>query len=228
MRAVLFDFDFTLVDSSAGILDCFAHARARLGLPEVAPEATRRTIGLTLAEALRTLHDVEDPAVVARFRAAFLERADAVMVASAVLLDAAAETLAALRAAGLATGVCSTKHRAQIERILRRLSLDGFDAIVGAEDVTRHKPEPDALLLALERLGVEPGRAVYVGDHRVDAQAAAGAGVPFVAVLTGPSPRADFEGHPVRGFLDSLAELPGLLGIQAPPARRDATPGGTR
>ena len=230
MRAVLFDFDFTLVDSSAGILDCFAYARARVGLPEVASEATRRTIGLTLGEALRALHGVDDPGLVSHFRAAFLERADAVMAARAVLLDAAVETLAALRAAGLATAVCSTKHRRQIERILRGLGLvHGFDAIVGAEDVVRHKPEPDALLLALERLRVEPARAVYVGDHRVDAQAAARAGMPFVAVLTGPSSRTDFEGHCVRDFLTSLAELPGALGLVAgEAARRDAAPGGTR
>jgi phosphoglycolate phosphatase len=214
VRAVLFDFDFTLVDSSAGILECFAFARARVGLPPACPEATRRTIGLTLAEALRVLHGVEDADLVARFRGAFLERAEAVMAASAVPLEAAAGTLAALRAAGLALAVCSTKHRGQIERILGRLALaQRFDAIVGAEDVARHKPEPDALLLALERLGVAPAQAVYVGDHRVDAEAAARAGVPFVAVLTGPSPREEFAGQPVRAFLGSLAELAGALGF---------------
>jgi phosphoglycolate phosphatase len=217
VRAVLFDFDFTLVDSSAGILDCFAHARAQVGLPPVAPERTRRSIGLTLAQALRELHGVADDELVARFREAFLERADEVMASSAVLLDAAAETLGALRAAGLRTAVCSTKHRWQIERILRRVALDHrFDALVGAEDVARHKPEPDALLLALARIGVEASRAVYVGDHRVDAEAAARAGVRFVAVLSGPSRREDFAGHAVGDFLDSLAALPGALGLRAP------------
>ncbi len=75
----------------------------------------------------------------------------------------------------------------------------------------RHKPAPDALLLALERLGVEPQRALYVGDHRVDAEAASHAGIEFVAVLSGPSPRADFADRAVRAFLGSVADLPALL-----------------
>ena len=63
MRAVLFDFDFTLADSSPGVIECFAHGFARVGLPPADPEAVRRTIGLTLPEALRRLHGVEDAAL---------------------------------------------------------------------------------------------------------------------------------------------------------------------
>lgn len=212
MRAVLFDFDYTLADSSDAIVECFGAGLAAVGLPTVAPERIRRTIGLPLPEALRTLHGVADAALATRFREGFHALAERIMHERTRVFVPVAEVTGALRAAGLATGICSTKRRGQIERILARHDLlDRFDAIVGGEDVVRHKPAPDSLLLALERLGVAADRAVYVGDHRVDADAAARAGVAFVAVLSGPSPRTDFTGAAVGAFLDSLAELPRLL-----------------
>ena len=212
MRAVLFDFDYTLADSSDAIVECFGAGLAALGLPAAAPDAIRRTIGLPLPDALRVLHGIEDSALAERFRAGFHVLADRIMHERTRVFAPVADVIAGLRDAGLATAICSTKRRDQIERILARHALgDHFDAIVGGEDVPRHKPAPDALLLALSRLGVEPERALYVGDHRVDAEAASHAGIEFVAVLSGPSPRTDFAGRAVRAFLGSLADLPALL-----------------
>lgn len=218
MRAVLFDFDFTLADSSTGILDCFSHGFARVGLPDAPADLVRRTIGLTLDEALRILHGVEDPVVARAFFDAFRERAAEVMVASTRWLDRALETVEACRDAGLATAICSTKKRTHLEGVLVR---DGktqlFDAVIGFEDVARAKPAPDALHAALARLDVEPERALYVGDHPVDAEAATRAGVAFVAVLTGPSRRDEFGAHAVREFLPSIGEVPRVVRALAKP-----------
>ena len=60
-----------------------------------------------------------------------------------------------------------------------------FDTVVTFDDTERHKPEPEPILLALERLGVEPGRAAYVGDAPWDVQAARAAGCAAVAVSWG-------------------------------------------
>jgi phosphoglycolate phosphatase len=210
VRAVLFDFDFTLADSSPGVIECFAHGFARVGLPPADPEAVRRTIGLTLPEALRRLHGVEAAALARDFSDAFRERAEHVMVASTRWLDRALEAVATCREVGLATAICSTKRRSHIEGVLARDDLHAlFDAVIGSDDVATAKPAPDALHAALTRLGVGTDRALYVGDHPVDAEAAARAGVTFVAVLSGPSDRAEFASHPVRAFLRSIGELPG-------------------
>lgn len=212
VRAILFDFDYTLADSSEAIIDCFGAGLAALGLPAAAPDAIRRTIGLPLPEALRVLHGIEDRLLAERFRAGFHALAECIMHERTRMFAPVAGVLAALRDAGLATAICSTKRRDQIERILAQHALgDHFDAIIGGEDVPRHKPAPDALLLALARLGVEAERALYVGDHRVDAEAASHAGIEFVAVLSGPSLRADFADRTVHAFLGSVADLPALL-----------------
>jgi phosphoglycolate phosphatase len=213
MRAVLFDFDFTLADSSAGVVECFAHGFARVGLPPADPLHVRGTIGLTLDEALDRLHGVRDEAIVRGFIDAFRERADRVMVTHTRWLDRAVESVAACRDAGFATAICSTKRRNHVEGVLVRDRLTHlFDAVIGSDDVAAAKPAPDALHAALTRIGVAREHALYVGDHPVDAQAAAHAGVRFVAVLTGPSQLAEFEAHPVERFLASIAEVPALLG----------------
>ena len=212
MRAVLFDFDFTLADSTPGVLDCFAYGFARLGLPNAPAERVRRTIGLTLDEALRILHGVEDPKLARAFFDAFRERAADVMVPNTRFLEGATRVVASCREAGFATAICSTKKRTHIEGVLERDGVvELFDVVIGHEDVARAKPAPDALHAALARLDVGAERALYVGDHPVDAEAAAGAGVPFVAVLTGPSQREEFGAHAVHEFLPSIDEVPRVL-----------------
>ena len=111
MRAVLFDFDFTLADSSEGVVECFAHGFERVGLPGADPLHVRHTIGLSLDEALDRLHGVRDEAIVAAFVEAFRARAEHVMVASTRWLDRAVETVSACREAGFATAICSTQPR---------------------------------------------------------------------------------------------------------------------
>jgi phosphoglycolate phosphatase len=212
MRAVLFDFDFTLADSSAGVVECFAHGFERVGLPNVDAERVRRTIGLTLDEALRILHGVDDPFVVRTFFDAFRERAADVMVPSTRFLERALEAVQTCRDAGVATAICSTKKRSHIEGVLERDGVASlFDVVIGHDDVAAAKPAPDALHAALARLDVGADRALYVGDHPVDAEAATRAGVAFVAVLTGPSRREEFATLRVQEFLASIAELPRVL-----------------
>jgi phosphoglycolate phosphatase len=212
VRAVLFDFDFTLADSSTGVVECFAYGFERVGLPNVEAERVRRTIGLTLDEALRILHGVDDPVIVRAFFEAFRERAADVMVANTRFLERAIEAVESCRAAGLATAICSTKKRSHIEGVLVRDGVTAlFDAVIGYEDVARAKPAPDALHAALARLDVGTDRALYVGDHPVDAEAATRAGVAFVAVLTGPSRREEFAALRVHEFLASIDEVPRAL-----------------
>ena len=78
---------------------------------------------------------------------------------------------------------------------------------MGGEDVSRHKPDPESLLLAMEQLGVGPEEVLYVGDSVSDARAAQRAGVRFVAALSGPTPREAFEGDAVYAVIESLIDL---------------------
>jgi pyrophosphatase PpaX len=88
-----------------------------------------------------------------------------------------------LRARGIRIGLVTASTRAVVEPNLARLNMIGvFETAFYADDVERGKPHPEALLLALEALGVAPDRAVYVGDTTVDLEMATAAGVRFAAV----------------------------------------------
>lgn len=106
-----------------------------------------------------------------------------------VVLPGVREALAGLTARGLALAVVADWDYSLHEHLVRH-SLDRwFSAVVVSAEVGASKPDPAPFLAALERLGVEPDRALHVGDHDVDAQGAAAAGMRFA-----PAPLAGLLG----------------------------------
>jgi len=70
-----------------------------------------------------------------------------------------------------------------VPALVEHLGLGGvFDAVASALDKVRPKPAPDILRLCLQRAGVNATRAVYVGDSRIDREAAESAGMHFIGV----------------------------------------------
>ncbi len=205
---VIFDFDYTLADSSRGVLECINHAFKGMGLPRVAAADAQRTIGLSLPNILVALAGREQKGRTGEFARLFVEKADEVMTDLTEIFEEVPGVIKRLRDEGAAIGIVSTKFRRRIEEILLRESLlEPFDVIVGGEDVSRHKPDPEGLLAAVERLGGYPSVSLYVGDSVTDAETARRAGVPFAAVLNGVTPREAFKDYPVQRILDNLGEL---------------------
>jgi phosphoglycolate phosphatase len=208
IRAVLFDFDYTLADSSRGVIDCVRFVLDELSLSPASDDAVCRTIGLSLPDTLAALAGPQPTEISAAFSRLFVEQADRVMAAKTVLYPGVREAVARLQARELVLGVVSTKYRRRIETILGREGLlEPFSVIVGGEDVSEHKPDPASLRLAMERLYVQSREVVYVGDSVADAEAARRAGIAFVAVLSGTTPREAFDEYGACAVIDRLAEL---------------------
>ncbi len=204
-KAVLFDFDFTLADSSVGIIACINYALTKIGLPESSPDEILETVGLYIPEALVALAGEDYRPRGQEFFKRFTEKADEVMIEGTRLYPPTAKVIPALNRFGYRVGIVSTKYRYRIESMMERDGLLAcLDVIIGGEDVTRHKPNPEGLILAASKLGVGVEDCVYVGDSHVDAGAAQSAGMPFVAVLSGTTARETFDGYP------NLAVLPGI------------------
>jgi phosphoglycolate phosphatase/pyrophosphatase PpaX len=98
------------------------------------------------------------------------------------------EMLAELREHGVSLGVVTGKSKAAWEVTSTAIGLGKFDAVVTDEDVDQPKPNPDGISLALQRLGLKPDEAVYVGDSPGDAKASRAAGVRFAAALWPKAP----------------------------------------
>ena len=209
-EAVIFDFDYTLVDSSEGIIECVNYALVQLVLDPIPPADIRKTIGLSLPDSCLALTGRRD--IADEFTRLFILRADEVMADMTVLIDSVPETIAILKERGYPLGIVSTKFRRRIKTILAREGLlEFFRVIVGGEDVVRYKPDPEGINLALQKLECSPAGSVYVGDSLVDLEAAQRAGIRFIALLTGPTSREEFGSEHEFIILERLSDLPAAL-----------------
>jgi len=216
-RAILFDFDYTLADSSRGIVTCVNHALAAMGLSSVAAEQIHPTVGLPLEVMFTRLVPAEPATRAAEFKRYFVAHADEVMNPLTVLFPGAAETIRDLRRRGLALGIVTTKFRYRIEGVMQREGLlDAFGAIIGAEDVARLKPAPDGLWLACQLLSSAPDATLYVGDSPTDAEAAQRAGLPFVGVRSGVTSAEAFAPFGPLAVLPAVSKLPAWFDLLSP------------
>lgn len=215
-RAVLFDFDYTLGDSTGPITLGFQSGLTAMGWPAPTVEQVHPTIGHTLQDGYTMLTGDADPERRERFYQHFQEsvgrvavqRGDTTMITQTRLLPGAARLLTALKEAGVPAAIVSTKFRATIEAIFAHNGLSGLLAlVVGGEDVSRPKPDPQGLNSALARLGLTAGEVLFCGDTVIDARTAQGAGADFCAVLNGSTPAADFAPFPRVHIAPDLDEL---------------------
>jgi phosphoglycolate phosphatase len=212
LQAVIFDFDYTLADSSRGAIECINFALTEMRLDQVSAEAACRTIGLSLSETFLTLGEHHDSLRCDEFHRLFVQRADEIMVSLTVLYDPIPFAMQALRELGFQLGIVSTKYRRRIVEVLKREDLlHLFEIVIGGDDVKQHKPHPQGLFEAMERLECSPSSVVYVGDSVVDAELAKRAGVPLIVVLSGVTPREDFDNYEPLAVLESIRELPQFL-----------------
>jgi phosphoglycolate phosphatase len=146
VRAVLFDFDLTLADSSAPIVACTEHALRALGCPLAPPAQIRSVIGLPLPAMFRALTESgeDEEGRAGAFARHFVERADEIMVPGTQIYPQVPELFARLREQGLVIGIVSGKFRYRIDAILALAGLQSHvKVVVGGEDVQRHKPDPE-------------------------------------------------------------------------------------
>ena len=207
-KAVLFDFDFTLADSSVGIIACMNYALDKIGLPHRPDADILATVGLYIPDALVEMEGEKYRPRGMEFMSYFTEKADEVMMDGTYLYDGSAHTLRTLQSSGLVIGVVSTKYRYRIEAILDREGLlDRVSSIVGGEDVERHKPHPEGLITMASRLNLAIPDCVYVGDSEVDARAAQSADMPFIGVSSGTTTADALGKYPSRAILDGVNQL---------------------
>ena len=205
----LFDFDYTLADSSRGIVICFRNVLERHGHTGISDEAIERTIGKTLEDSFSILSGITTPETLAEYKKEYVKEADTYMTVNTFFFPETVTVLKTLKSQGAQIGIISTKFRFRIrEMVDQHFPKDFFDIIIGGEDVKQAKPDPQGIKKALRRLHRRKSETLYIGDSTVDAETAQAAKVDFVGVLNGMTTREELMVYPHRQILDNLSLLP--------------------
>jgi pyrophosphatase PpaX len=208
-ETVLFDLDGTLIDSGGLILASFRHA-------------TRTVLGRVIPDE-ELMANVGGHGIRAQMRGFDEERADELVrvyrehnmtiYRRVRAFEGIEALLEHLRGEGRRLGVVTVKGRLAVDVTFEVLPLGRyFETVVTGDDTERHKPHPEPLLLALDRLGASASSAAYVGDSPFDVRAAKAAGMTAVAVLWGaihPGPR--LEAEKPDALVRDLSELGDVL-----------------
>ena len=122
--------------------------------------------------------------------------------------DGVSETMRLLKAAGMKMAIVSTKRKDMIMRGLELLDVEGvFDEVIAMDDVTKTKPDPEPILLALERLGANADEALMIGDNYHDIVGGQNAGVRTAGVAWSAKGEAFLQTFNPDYMLQHISEL---------------------
>ncbi|WP_095589931.1 HAD-IA family hydrolase [Actibacterium ureilyticum] len=215
MRTVIFDLDGTLADTSGDLIAaanaCFEGLGLDAPLDPAADQATAFRGGRAMLRLgfERVQPDWSETDVDAQYPL-LLDHYGVHIDRYTTLYPGAVAAVEALRADGMAVGICTNKPEGLAETLLQRLGVrDLFAALIGADTLPVRKPDPRPYLAAVEGAGGQANRSMLVGDTVTDRETARAAGVPCALVTFGPDGRGVADLAP-EALLDHFDALPGL------------------
>lgn len=214
-RAVIFDWDGTLMDSTHHIVGALIAACRDLGLREPTVQEAGWVIGLSLQSALyRLVPDLSAgnaDAFVARYKIHFQQ-----LQHEMVLFEGQAALLRDLRDRGIVLAVATGKSRRGLDAAIARLDLRSvFDATRCADDA-RGKPDPDMLEQLMAELAVKPDEVLMVGDTTHDVLMAHAAHVDSLAVAYGAHSLAELESARPSALVRTVPDMQGWIRNHVP------------
>lgn len=188
-KLLIFDWDGTLVDSIGRIVESISAAAAHCDLPSLDEKAIKGIIGLGLPEAIAALYPhVKDVRTAEAFRRAYADHYLMLETEPSAPYPGVASALNRFRNEGYLLAVATGKGRRGLDRVLAGQGWADFFDVTRCADETASKPDPLMIEEILTHCGVEPGRALMVGDSVFDLEMARRAGVDSVAVAYGAQP----------------------------------------
>ena len=185
-RAALFDLDGTLLDSAPDMLATVNAMRAERARPPMlladlrphVSKGARAMVGAAFGDIDGAVRETWIPEFLARYRGELGRHGGP--------FDGVEDLLQALEAARVPWGIVTNKPEALASLLMPILGWESRCAVLlGGDSLAARKPDPMPLLVAAERLGVDPRSCAYVGDDERDIVAARAAGMPSVVALWG-------------------------------------------
>ncbi|MGE8319509.1 MAG: phosphoglycolate phosphatase [Comamonas sp.] len=228
-HAAIVDLDGTMVDTMGDFAEALNRMLADLRLPAIAPAAIEDMVGKGSEHLLRSVlrhvlaQEGSEPTAEAiealypqaweRYQHHYL----AINGQYSRVYAGVEQGLSQLRAQGLKLACLTNKPLGFAEPLLQAKGLRGyFECVFGGDSFERKKPDPLPLVRTCAALGSEPAGTLMIGDSSNDAQAAQAAGCPVVLVTYGYNHGRDIREVPARAYVDSLAQLDGVMAEPVP------------
>lgn len=204
IKAIIFDVDGVLIDSFEGNLDFYQRLMEITGYPGPTRENYPTMFHLPMKETIRELTGSIDEEEIDRIWTIGVEKKLLSYNADRVTLSPGVPEMLEKLQEKYRLAIVTSRTKQSITSLPQLKSLEHyFEVIVGYQDTTHHKPDPEPLLLACEKLGVKPDEVVYVGDAFTDVIAARAAGTKVIAY---PKPLENAHGHVIL-----LTDLPDAI-----------------
>lgn len=206
---IIFDFDGTLADTTATIIATYQAAIKEVGAEPRTDAECQATIGVPLEEGFKQLYPDQSRENIDRcvdtYRRIFIENKSKLIPK---LYPGVMDALEELHRRGYEMSVASSRSRWSLLEFCDDNKISHFfKLIIGADDVTHAKPDPEPVLKTLEILKKSPDEAVVVGDMPVDIAMGRGAGCRTVGVTYGNSCREQLEAAGATEVIDAFPEL---------------------
>lgn len=204
ITTLLFDFDGTLLDTNELIIQTFQyvlgnHYPGKYERIDILP-----FLGPTLYESFDSVEPEKTEQLIEEYRAWNKSMHDELSIE----FDGVSETMRLLKAAGMKMAIVSTKRKDMIMKGLELLDVEGvFDEVIAMDDVTKTKPDPEPILLALERLGANADEALMIGDNYHDIVGGQNAGVRTAGVAWSAKGEAFLQTFNPDYMLQHISEL---------------------
>ena len=206
-KALVFDWDGTLMDSVAKIVACCQAAAADMGLDVPSYQQAKQIIGLGLNPAMAKLFNMTDEtqiqAMADRYRFHYLGDEPT----EEIMFEGVTELLNDFENQGYYLAVATGKSRRGLDHVMEKAGLTNKFHVTRCADETFSKPHPQMLLEIIEFLGIEAHQALMIGDTEYDMQMAVSAGADGLGVTYGVHDREHLLKHGALTCLDDLRDM---------------------
>lgn len=213
IRLIIFDFDGTIGDTRRNVVVTMQQTLAELHLPERSEEACAATIGIPLEDCFRQLlPDVAEEVILqcaAAYRRIFEINKERMRPQP---FPHVGETLKILHEQGIQMTVATSRGLESVKDLLTGMGLvQYFDYLLGADSVTKHKPDPEPVLQTLRDLNVDASQALVVGDMPVDILMGSRAGCKTCGVTYGNASKEELLEAGADYIIDDIKLLLPLI-----------------
>ena len=198
---LIFDFDYTLVDSTEVLNHCVNEVLDRMNHMPATQNQIKSILADPLEDAYVKLTGIEDPTKALQYAAHVRDIQSQLKDYKIHFFDGVHERLERLHQQGIQLGIVSSNDKVNIERFLKKEgALKLFDTIISASEVSVYKPHPQGLYKCLKEMDLTQKDTIFLGDSLHDAGAAKNAHIDFMGVLTGHATENCFNSLPHIGI----------------------------